>query len=340
MNIIMRDVFFSGDFISDTGPGVANRMFLKGFIENGISIFYINKKNKLFRTIKSIIYIICSKRVCICDASRLNKLLIPICKMTRKKTAYLVHGYGKYEAILNGANDHEIAQIDAVESWMFQNTDRTICVSKFFCNYMKEHEKKYSEKFDYIFNALDVNELALLNKGYERDNRVILSIGGGLGGKNNLAVCKAIEIMNEEGADYRYIIVGKRGKDYNEIIKYPFVKFYDSLPRTEVIELMNKSKLYIQNSLFESFGLSPLEALFSGCDMIITETQGICDLFEDVDRESFIIADSNSVYEIIDIIKKCEKRSNNKLLLDHFDKNLVKPSCVAKRLYEILMAIN
>ena len=101
-------------------------------------------------------------------------------------------------------------------------------------------------------------------------------------------------------------------------------------------KIMRQSQLYIQNSLFESFGLAPIEALYSGCSLIITCYQGIKDLFK-YRHEQFCVSNPDDICQIKNMIKKVLAHENNTALLKSFDKEIVTPKNAAKNLYSVIM---
>lgn len=333
--MFMKDIVFLGDFISDSGPGIANKSFMEGFkkLQLNVSFSKYNKGCGVKRIFEAVSGILTSRNVCFCYSSKILYLLIPICKLFRKKIAYLIHGYLHYECELNGLSKKEIARAMKLEKFFYKKADLLICVSKFFCEHMKEHEPLYANKFHYFFNAIDID---IPTQNEKVKENIVLSLGGGIGRKNNYAVCRALESINAQERLIKYVIVGKKGVDYDKIIKFPFVEYHEFLSHENVLKLMKKSKLYIQNSWFETFGLAPIEALYCGCSVLITQYQGIKDLFH-CNQDLFVIKNPDDIVQLQNLIMTILKKGNNMDLLSSFERTKVEPSVVAKSLYQIIM---
>lgn len=323
----MSRIFFVGDFKSENGPAIANKATRKG-LENENGILYSDAISKVGRIIELIIKTLLCKYIVFCSSSQLNVYAIKFSKLLNKKIFYIMHGYESYEYKMNNNNieDDKYRSIKKYEKFIFENSDKIFCVSKTFMDFMIENESKYKYKFDYNFNGVNLDELKKLNnKSTEKNIYQIVSIGGGMKRKNNIAVCKAISIINERyNLNLKYIVIGAEGTDKDEICKYDFVEYYEKLTHTAVIEIMNKSKIYIQNSYFETFGISILEALYSGCDCLVSQYVGSKDLLNNIE-ENDIIFNPDDYNEIAIKILNIFKIQNNKKLIENFREDIVLP---------------
>ena len=70
---------------------------------------------------------------------------------------------------------------------------------------------------------------------------------------------------------------------------------------------MGEANLYIQNSYFETYGLSIVEAINSECDILISKNIGAIDLIENIDDNDII----NNNESIDEISKKIIKKIDN-----------------------------
>ena len=77
-------VFFVGDFKSDSGPAISNRMIKRGLKDNR-NIKRSNANNKIGRIIELLLKIFLADCVCFCNLSRINIVGIKISKIFRKK---------------------------------------------------------------------------------------------------------------------------------------------------------------------------------------------------------------------------------------------------------------
>jgi len=341
-------LLFIGDFTSDFGPGMANKNLRAGFKNNQNIFFYdtygINKKLRLKKILsfKILSQIKRSDAVVFCSGTRLNSLLIHHAKFFRKPIFYILHGLGTYESELNGISISK--KVLRHEKHLFRKVNRFFCVSKAFCDFMKQREQKYQDKFDFNYNALDVEKIQTITTAISdktnivRENNLIFSLGGGRRQKNNLRVCEAIQHLNQvEKMDLKYIVIGAVGKDTDEICKFNFVEYHNSLPNDQVLKIMQQSTLYIQNSIFESFGLAPFEALLAGSNLLVSKNVGALGLLGDLIDEDIII-NQQDINEIAAKIKYNLANHNAERLYESIDIEMIKPDNVAINLMTKIQA--
>lgn len=311
-------IFLLGDFESDNGPGMANKEIRKS-IETICDISVSTCHNKITRIVEVLKKTLCSESVVICSASKLNYFAVRIAQKLRKRVIYVIHGYSSYERRVENpdVNEKILNEVIKYEEFMFSSCDRLICVSQKFMELMKKKYKEYENKFDYIYNVVDVESIKENSNEYteivrDNNNVDILSVGGGMKRKNIVTICDAAQNIDASVA-----VVGKSLSDGDKIRQYKNVKWYEHLQHDELLVLMRNSKLYVQNSIFETFGLAVIEALFSGCSLLLSKEIGCINLFstiEDVD----IIIDVNDRVEIREKIIYLLHNSNNKRLLRGF----------------------
>lgn len=314
-----KEVLFIGDYLSATGPAIVNKN-LKAHL--GDKVKFIYNRNKIIRTIQIVISLVQSKAVILSGVSRANLFVFKLKKITGNKVIYLMHGSVVKENKINGTSN---PYAENLEKQHLTNSDSIICVSKRFMSWMQEQYPELTNKFNYVNNGID---WSLLKKDRSKDQQLerkknyIMSIGGGMPRKNILKICEAIDLINKENSEnLRLIVLGGQGNDLFEITKYPFVEYYGVVPYDQVFEYYSKSNLYIQNSSFETFGLAPIEALLSGCNLLLSKEVGALDLIENID-ESDLIVDNQNEYEIRDkIINLLNNRNNDKLLRSLSEKN-------------------
>lgn len=299
-------LFIVGDFLGSTGPAVVNKTLLK----EDSSILYSSSKSKLGRIFELIIKIYMCDFVVFSGLSKIDLLGFRVAKLLKKKSAYLMHGYYKVES-----NIEENVSTDwlELEEKVLDRAPLIICVSKRFMEFFKKDNENLKDKLRYIMNPIDTKKFENNSKEY-RDNNLIMSVGGGSPRKNILKICEAINYINlNQGKDYKLIVIGKENKDTENIKKYKFVEYIENVPYEYMQEYYLKSKLYIQNSLFEPFGLATIEALFSGCNILISQNVGCRDIFTEIEDNS-LIYDTNDISELVEKINFNMDNDNNSFL--------------------------
>lgn len=287
-------VFFVGDFVKNTGPGVANKLIRKG-LKNNSDMMYSDARHKVTRIFEMVYKTIKSDCVCFCSPSFANIIGIKIAKFFNKKSFYLMHGYLTYE---NKINETELDETKSqnLEKYIFTNVEKVFCVSKKFMEFMKKAEPNFKDKFDYNHNGLDLYNIennAQIYKKIKNDKQIV-SIGGGMRRKNNLTVCRAIEKLNrEKGLDLKFVVIGLPYTDKEQICSYSFVTYYDKIPHEKALKILAESYLYIQNSSFETFGLAVIEALASNCNLLISNNVGAAGVINTIENSDLILNTSD-----------------------------------------------
>ncbi len=100
--------------------------------------------------------------------------------------------------------------------------------------------------------------------------------------KNYLKLLKAFKIVQKSHKDWHLIIVGKKGWQYEEIYQYvkenylrKNVHFLNYLSKKSIIKLLNLARGMVFPSLYEGFGIPPLEAMKSGCPVIVSNSSSL-----------------------------------------------------------------
>ena len=107
--------------------------------------------------------------------------------------------------------------------------------------------------------------------------------------------------------------------EFPEITNNSVNKILGPVSRKEIIEILQNSDIYIDASLNEGFGLTPLEAMACGNVPIVSNSFGINDYIKDK-KNGFIISEVNNANKYIE---KLEILLNDKDKYDDMMKNIV-----------------
>lgn len=332
-------IFLLGDFESDNGPGNANKKIRDSLLLK-YEIKYSKEKGRVRRIYEMYKGIAHSDILLICSASQINYLAVRVAKKQGKKILYLMHGYSSYEKKLENPEltDNELKKTYDYEEFIFTNSDRIICVSKRFMDYMKTQISKYADKFEYIFNTIDVEGIEKIyknNPDEERKNQ-ILSVGGGKRQKNILTLAK---VLAENDKKTKFIVVGKSLQDGERIKAFDNVMWYEHLKHEELYRVMAETTLYIQNSIFETFGLAVVEALYAGCSVLVSNAVGCLDLFENLTDQD-VIYDTYDKKEIQEKVDYLLLNPNNQRLMKGLKKECLSKEWQANRWHDIINSMN
>ena len=96
---------------------------------------------------------------------------------------------------------------------------------------------------------------------------------------------------------------------------------------------MQDAELYIQNSIFDSFAISVLEGLFSGCSVLVSEGVGTAGALDAI-LPSDIIQDPTDISEIAEKIKTVLQTPNHKRLMDGISAEQFSPVSISRSFYK------
>ena len=304
-----RTIYYMGDFVSDNGPAIVNKSYQKYLSKQ---CYICRTNNKFIRVVQFIIHLLNTRILLISGLSKFHLIAIKIAKKLKVKVVYLMHGYNKMEYEINNI-PLSARKLEKVESQILKEADKIICVSKIFADYMKKQRTDIADKIDFVSNGVAYKKYK--KRSTKKDMYTIISVGGGIRIKNNLDVCKAIEQI-DNSQRIKFIVIGPKKQDGNLISKYEFVEYYEQLPHDEVIKKMQTSDLYIQNSYFDTFGLSVTEAIEAGCQVLISKDIGAISILENLNKD-MIINENTNVNEIKDKIEKAMLNRGQKPIIDY-----------------------
>lgn len=311
-------IFVVGDYYSGTGPANVTKAYIENLPKGTL---YQCFKNKLLRLLELYIKIPMSDVVFLSGHSKQNLIAIKLAKKRGIKVAFLMHGCVEHENAINGVPDDDMNQ---VERATLEGSDLILAVSTQFEDWLKDNYSEYEDKISHLINGVDFDisaealAKAVSNECFDKSYRII-SIGGGMPRKRIVNICKAIERLNSEGSSYELVVAGDLGLDTEAINSYPFVNNLGIISHDEMLERLQSAKLFIQNSCFETFGLAPVEALLSGCDILLSSVCGALSIFDNV-VETDIINDTEDIDEIASKIRYLMQDSNNNRLIESIDK--------------------
>ncbi len=138
---------------------------------------------------------------------------------------------------------------------------------------------------DAIFRKLPKKELDPgIIKKFNIDKKYIFSVGTIEPRKDFPTLIRAFNQVKDTGKDpgCKLVIAGRTGwkseATYRERELSPYrddILFIGKVSDTELIQLYNQAELFIYPSLFEGFGLPPLEAMSCGLPVILSDTSSL-----------------------------------------------------------------
>lgn len=312
----MHKAYFPSDSYANTGPAIVNTYYKK-YLESKEYIFAKAYKNKFLRVVNDVYYILTSKVIVFSGASQADVLYMKLGKLFGKKMIYVMHGCIQEENRINQVENEKETKLELL---YMKNVDLILGVSARFVEWVKQYYPQVVDKIHSLPNGVDWSVDFSCASEETQEVPTIAIVGGGIPRKNVLSVCKAVEELRNETEEEYILKVFGRDDIYTEKIKqYPFVKYYGKIQRKEMFAELTKSDLFIQNSIFESFGMAPLEALMLGCNVLCSANVGSLSIITTLE-ESDIINDCFDSKEIKEKIRYNMEHPNGKRLMDGLDK--------------------
>jgi len=158
---------------------------------------------------------------------------------------------------------------------------------------------------DPIFKPLDRDNAkkVIFNK-YGVDKKYVLYLGGFSLRKNIARLIKAFKkVINEKEEVINLLILGEHSRSFKALWKLTeelelcdYVKFLNFVPTADLPYFYNGAELFAYPSLYEGFGLPPLEAMQCGIPVITSNVSSIPEIVGD----ACLITDPYSVDDISD----------------------------------------
>lgn len=147
-----------------------------------------------------------------------------------------------------------------------------------------------------------------------KDNNMVICVARIEQRKNQLNLIKALN-----GTAFQLYLIGSPAPNhigyYNECrsISKSNIHFIEAIAQEELVQYYKKAKVHVLPSWFETTGLASLEALFCGCNIVVTQYGDTCDYF---DTNDFIYCDPESVTSIREAVEKAASREVNTRIID------------------------
>ncbi len=174
---------------------------------------------------------------------------------------------------------------------------------------LKVHEEKIKVIYlaaDKIYKPLDDKRgkiMEELRRTYNINSNFILYVGTLEKRKNIPNLIKAFYKLKKRGINPKLVVVGKKGWKYNEIFEtmenlnlQKDIIFTGYVPKEDLVKFYNLADVFIYPSLYEGFGLPPLESVACGTPVIASNTSSLPEVVGDAG----IMVNPYDVDELVD----------------------------------------
>lgn len=209
-----------------------------------------------------------------------------------------------FDAVPFESNVEELAgstfserQLSTYRSLM-EKADRIITLSEHARNRISDVCRISLEKFDVVYLSVDHDRFCpqlIENKaetmgefGFNPDKKNILYVGSESPRKNLERVIRALPLVRKD-LDICFVKVGMQLEPYHtnlikligELDLENVVHFCDPIPNDRLPTLYNLADLFVFPSLYEGFGLPPLEAQACGCPVVTSNETSLPEVVGD-----------------------------------------------------------
>lgn len=190
--------------------------------------------------------------------------------------------------------------IETMLSYLFlpttlKNADKIITVSNSTKNDIINYFQISADKIQVIYEAADKKfkpleheDLLPIKKKYSLDFPFILYVGNLSKHKNIPQLIKAFYNIRKLDCNHKLVIAGKKKWKYKEIFDlidkldlHDEVIFTGYVSDKDLPALYNLADLFVYPSIYEGFGLPPLEAMACGCPVITSNTSSLPEVVGD-----------------------------------------------------------
>ena len=327
-------MFFAGNPFGSGGPWEVNKAYVRTLHGR---MLHLTQANPVLQFLEILLKLLCCRVMIFSGVRNIDHLLLPMCRLFRKRILFIMHGCLEYE---NGANHYDNPRGERNEALLLQHAHQILCVSEPFRQWVSARYPQYAAKTLTLTNGINWDMLPSSGTmtSTSDPHRIIL-LGGGRITKHNLEVCQAVALLNETAAEpYQVDIYGTFYPNDNSTLlqSQPCTTWHGEVSHEALLQAMRESALFIQNSTFEPFSLGVVEALVSGCNVLLSVHVGARDVIPALTEED-LITDPTDIQELARRIAQVMQTGNNQRLLTSIDRAATSCEASAERLYQIAM---
>lgn len=218
---------------------------------------------------------------------------------------------------------------------MFNNVvkkaNKIVCVSKFTAKELKKYTSVDEKKLNVIYNGIDEKWFEIPSKRPMHCNPYILFVGNIKPHKNLVGLLEAFKIIKDKiphdlilvGREKGFITGDKKVKKLAKTMQKR-VYFTEYIKDLELKQYMIQADILVFPSLYEGFGLPPLEALACGCPVLASNIAAILEICGDM--VSYF--DPNNINDIANKIEmnlnktNMTNKENSKIIKEKYNWNI------------------
>ena len=169
---------------------------------------------------------------------------------------------------------------------IIKSSKHVFTVSEFSKREICEYYHSESDKISVIYNAVGdkfqhKEVMGLRMKNY------FLAVSSLNYRKNFIAVLKAFELYAQKNPEGNLYVIGEiknanfKGIDITPFLHNSRIKFLGRVPDEELVKYYSNATGFIYPSIYEGFGIPPLEAQACGCPVLLSDIPPLKEVFQD-----------------------------------------------------------
>lgn len=281
----LPSILLLGEASTSEGPAVVTRLYIDGLKkvaseENRCAVWGGNSRHRMRLILGYACLLFDRRSTVVLSGLGYSRGHLRLARFLKRNIIYIMHGYTGIEP--GGPPFPK-------ESLAMGAATAIACVSNSFAVRMRRCFPEYAPKIHVLPNPVDFADIPVSGLT-ERDFRKIVLIGGGRPIKGNLAVCRAVELMNKSLAGgekpFSVEVYGCSETPVNndetaEMSSLPCVKIHGTVPHPQILLALSRAGLFVANSDFETFGMALTEALVCGANVLTSPEIGANDALGD-----------------------------------------------------------
>lgn len=169
---------------------------------------------------------------------------------------------------------------------IMKTAKRVITVSEFSKDEIVKYYNIKGKKISVVYNAVGETFKPVLDKRLS-EHKYLLAVSSLNYRKNFLSILQAFEIFQKNKCDTYLYIIGDirntnfKGVNIERFLSNPYIKFLGRVTDDELIRYYSNAAAFIYPSIYEGFGIPPLEAQTCGCPVVVADIPPLHEVVKD-----------------------------------------------------------
>lgn len=216
----------------------------------------------------------------------------------KSKKIYLIQGFENWDRFGRGLKSYKLPLIN-------------ICISNQLRKVIETNH--YGTVTDVIYNGIDLNEFFNPQKTYQNDGKIVCTMlwsdGKRKGCREGIEAFKGAKERHPEMELIMFGIPERPDLDFE-------FEYYQKVERKDLVKIYNRTDIFIWPSIFEGWGLTPIEAMACKCAVVGSNVASMLEIGKD--GYNALLSVPGNANELKDnILRVCEDINLQKSLSEH-----------------------